>query len=148
MASKFDSQSLELAEQLCEHKGVRFTKQRKWVFQLVSQSDKALGAYEILELMRKENPRVAPPTVYRALEFLVEQGLVHKLETLHAYVGCHHPAHPHHGQFLICEACGLVTELEVNGIDKSLDKAAAETGFRPNHGTIEVTGLCASCSGE
>jgi Fur family zinc uptake transcriptional regulator len=84
--------------------------------------------------------------VYRALEFLQEQGLVHKLETLHAYVGCSHPDHPHASQFLICSACGDVTEIADEAVSDSLGQAAAATGFRPSRGVVELTGTCAECA--
>ena len=136
------------AEGLCRERGVRLTEQRRRVLRAVCAAERPVGAYDILEAIRAEVPRVAPPTVYRALEFLLEQGLVHKLETLHAYVSCDHPEHPHASQFLICTACGDVTEIADEAISDSLGQAAAATGFRPARGVVEVTGTCADCAGE
>ena len=141
------SQYLQRAERCCSRRGARLTAQRRRVLQILWSRDRPLGAYEILEIMGRELPNVAPPTVYRALEFLCAQGLAHKLETLHAYVGCRHPEHPHSGQFLICTCCGDVTELEDSRISESVGKAAAASGFRPRYGVIEVSGTCAGCVG-
>lgn len=141
------AQRLKEAEILCKENGVRFTQQRRRVMQILCQTNRPMGAYDILEQMREELPRVAPPTVYRALDFLLEQGLIHKLETLHAYVGCEHPSiKSHSGQFLICSSCGHVTELEDAKISDSLGQAAEATGFNPSHPVVEVTGLCADCA--
>lgn len=138
---------LQYAERLCQRRGLRLTAQRRRVLQVICGSDRPLGAYEILEQIRHELPRAAPPTVYRALEFLLAQGLVHRLETLHAFVGCSHPEeHLHSGQFLICSACGEVTELEDQAISDSLGQAAAATGFRPSRRVVELTGTCAGCT--
>ena len=91
---------------------------------------------------------VAPPTVYRALDFLLEQGLIHKLESLHAFVGCDHPGQPHSGQFLICAECGVVRELDDAGVALSLRSVALETGFEPDRPVVEVIGTCAGCVGK
>ena len=139
---------LALADALCRERGVRLTQQRRKVLELVCASDRPLGAYEILDRLRETLDNPAPPTAYRALEFLLEQGLVHKLETLHAYVGCSHPDHPHASQFLICTACGDVTEIADEAVSDSLGQAAAATGFRPSHRVVEVTGTCAECAGD
>jgi len=137
---------LARAEALCTARGVRLTPQRRRVLELVCRAPRPLGAYAILDQLR-DGSAAAPPTVYRALDFLQTQGLVHKLETLHAYVGCSHPGRPHAGQFLICDGCGEVTELEHEAIAGGLRSAAAETGFAPRRPVVEVLGTCASCAG-
>lgn len=139
--------ALVAAAELCAERGVRLTEQRRRVLELVWRSDRPLGAYDILAAIQAEQPRAAPPTVYRALDFLLAQGLIHKLQSLHAYVGCAHPGEPHAGQFLICTACGDVTELEDPAVNRSLDKAAAATGFAPDQPMVELTGTCAGCRG-
>ena len=136
---------LAKAQALCAERGVRLTAQRRRVLEIVCSANRPMGAYEILDLIRDGAP-AAPPTVYRALDFLLEQGLVHKLETLHAFVGCTHPDHPHSSQFLICAECGDVTELEDEAIAGSLRSVAAETGFEPQRPIVEVIGTCAACS--
>ena len=106
-----------------------------------------MGAYEILEQMAARAEGVKPPTVYRALEFLQSMGLVHRLESLNAFLGCVNPDHPHAGQFLICRDCGRVEELEDPGVERRLGEAVSATGFLADSRVIEVTGRCADCSG-
>ena len=140
------TQVLERAEALCRQRGVRLTAQRRTVLQILCVSDKPLSAYELLDRMRGVVKNPAPPTVYRALDFLLEQGLVHKLESLHAYVGCAHPYHPHASQFLICDDCGEVAEVEDPSVVKSLNAAGNAIGFRTKRPVVEVQGTCAQCS--
>jgi len=136
---------LARAEALCRERGVRLTPQRRRVLEILVASDRPLGAYEILAALSGPQGKAAPPTVYRALEFLLEQGLVHRLETLHAFVGCNHPDHPHSSQFLICAECGEVQELEDAAVAQTLGSAAAETGFQARRPVVEVIGTCAGC---
>jgi len=140
------SHVLKRADALCRERGVRLTDQRKTVLRLLCTSDKPLSAYELLDRMRDVVRNPAPPTVYRALDFLLEQGLVHKLESLHAYVGCAHPEHPHASQFLICGDCGEVAELEDPGVAKSLNAAGKALGFRTKRPVVELLGTCAECA--
>jgi Fur family zinc uptake transcriptional regulator len=137
--------ALATAERLCAQRGVRFTAQRRRVLELVCRAERPVGAYEILDQLR-EGASAAPPTVYRALDFLLEQGFVHKLETLHAFVGCTHPEHPHASQFLICSDCGQVDELDSDAIAGDLRSVAQASGFHPTRPVVEVIGTCASCS--
>lgn len=137
---------LRRAEELCRSQGARLTKQRRTVLELVCASNTPLSAYEILDRMRDSIRNPAPPTVYRALDFLLEHGLVHKLESLHAFIGCTHPDHPHASQFLICADCGEVSELENEAVMQSLESAAKTTGFETKRPVIEVWGTCAQCS--
>lgn len=133
------------AERLCRERGARLTDQRRRVLELIAASDKPVGAYELLDQLRTEMPRVAPPTVYRALEFLLDQGFIHRLSTLSAFITCEHPDHPHTGEFLICRQCGEVTELEDEAVAASLGQAAAASGFQPEQRVVEVSGTCARC---
>lgn len=144
--SKLMNQVLTRAETLCRERGVRLTEQRKTVLRLLCTSDKPVSAYELLDQMRGVVKNPAPPTVYRALDFLLEQGLVHKLESLHAYVGCSHPDHPHASQFLICDDCGKVTEVEDASVAESLKAAGTAIGFRAKRPIVEVLGTCARCN--
>ena len=137
---------LNHAETLCRERGVRLTEQRRSVLRLLCLSDKPLSAYELLDRMRGVVKNPAPPTVYRALDFLLEQGLVHKLESLHAFIGCTHPDHPHASQFLICDNCGEVVEVEDPGVSDSLKAAGKAVGFRARRPVVEVLGTCAQCS--
>jgi Fur family zinc uptake transcriptional regulator len=106
--NKLMNRVLERAEALCRERGVRLNEQRKTVLRLLCASDTPTTAYGLLDKMRAVVKNPAPPTVYRASDVLLEQGLVHKLESLHASVGCTHPHHPHAGQLLICDDCGDV----------------------------------------
>ena len=136
---------LRSAERLCAERGVRLTTQRRTVLELLCSSERPLSAYQILNRMRATTPNPAPPTVYRALDFLLEQGLVHKLESLHAFVGCAHPEHPHSSQFLICSDCGTVSEMGNDGIARSLRKAEKAIGFKTRRPVVELLGICADC---
>ena len=140
------SQVLQRAKDLCRERGVRLTDQRKTVLRLLCESDRPLSAYELLDRLRDTVKNPAPPTVYRALDFLLEQGLVHKLESLHAFVGCAHPEHPHASQFLICADCGEVAEVEDPSISRSLQAAGNAAGFRTKRPVVELLGTCAQCA--
>ena len=140
------SQVMQRAQELCSERGVRLTEQRRTVLRLLCESERPLGAYELLEQMRGMVKNPAPPTVYRALDFLLEQGLVHKLESLHAYIGCTHPDHPHASQFLICSDCGGVSEVEDPAVTRSLRAAGQAVGFHTDRPVVELLGTCAECS--
>ncbi|GGE53389.1 transcriptional repressor [Halopseudomonas oceani] len=140
------SHALSAAEQVCARDGARFTALRKRVLELVWQSHKPLGAYDILEtLSRDDGRRAAPPTVYRALDFLQEQGLVHRIASLNAFIGCPSPEHRHQGHFLICLNCHIAIELAQSTISDAIAEAAAAHGFSVSSETVEVSGLCAQC---
>lgn len=136
---------VQAAQDLCAQRGVRFTEHRRVVFELICSNETPASAYEILEKMPK-HPRLAtPPTVYRALDFLIEQGLVHKLESIHAFVGCNHPQHPHSGQFLICTDCGASTEVESSSLAESLQSTETTAGFHVKRRVVELLGVCQKC---
>ena len=141
---------LDRADEICGARGVRLTDLRREVLGLILESTAPTGAYDLLERLRVTRLRAAPPTVYRALDFLLEQGLVHKLERLSAFVGCvAHPAgdeHAHAAQFLICRSCGKVAEIEDEALSHALAEAAARLGFAVTGATIEAEGQCASCA--
>lgn len=139
------SQALETAERLCRERGLRFTTIRRQVLQLVWDSHKPVGAYDILDSLRREGKRAAPPTVYRALEFLIEADLVHRLDTLNAFVGCADPSSSHRGQFLICRECRSVAELDDAEINSLVQQKAAGFGFTAVRQMLEIQGLCGGC---
>ena len=140
------SHALAEADSLCARQGVRLTALRKRVLELVWQSHKSLGAYDILAVLSEQDGRrAAPPTVYRALDFLLENGLVHRIASLNAFIGCNHPEHPHQGQFLICRLCHTAIELERPAIAEAIDSAAGSVGFSVEGQTVEVVGLCSNC---
>jgi len=138
-------EAVERAELICTQRGVRLTDIRKRVLELVWRGHKPLGAYDILNVLQKERSGAAPPTVYRALDFLLEHGLIHKLESINAFVGCTDPETPHRAQFLICEKCGTTAELNDLRIDEAISDQAKAVGFRVLRRTIEVEGTCPLC---
>ncbi|MFC6476279.1 zinc uptake transcriptional repressor Zur [Pseudomonas asuensis] len=142
------AQALGEAESLCTQSGVRLTDLRRRVLELVWQSHKPLGAYDILAVLSEQDGRrAAPPTVYRALDFLLENGLVHRIASLNAFVGCNHPGHAHQGQFLICRGCHVAIELEQASIQDAIQAGAGSVGFQVEGQTVEVVGLCSACQG-
>ena len=143
------SAMLDRAEALCVRRGARLTGLRRQVLGLILEAEGPTGAYDLLDRLRARRGAAAPPTVYRALDFLQEQGLVHRLERLSAFVGCieaHGHGHDHPAQFLICRKCGRVTELDDQDLAQALAAAAARVGFAVAGATVEAEGLCASCA--
>lgn len=138
--------ALAAAEQVCERNGARLTALRKRVLELVWQSHRPMGAYDLLEtLAREDDRRPAPPTVYRALDFLQEHGLVHRIASLNAFIGCASPEHTHQGHFLICRKCRVAFELDQALIQPAIRQVAAQQGFAVEAETVEISGLCAHC---
>lgn len=137
--------ALVRAEALCASRGARLTAIRRQVLELVWSGHRPRGAYAILDDMAVEGKRVAPLTVYRALDFLVEQGLVHRIESLNAYIGCPDPDHAHPGQFLVCRECGNAIELNDARVSAAIASCAGDQGFTVDRTTVEVRGLCAAC---
>jgi Fur family zinc uptake transcriptional regulator len=138
-------EALVRAEELCARRDVRLTALRRRVLELIWQSHAPVGAYQLMEMLGRERGPVAPPTVYRAVDFLSAQGLVHRIESLNAFIGCPWPAAGHQAYFLICGRCGMVAELADARLDTALDQVAAEAGFRVEARRIEVSGICAQC---
>jgi Fur family zinc uptake transcriptional regulator len=126
----------------------RLTPLRRRVLELVCESHTPVGAYDLLERLKDERrARAAPPTVYRALDFLMEHGLIHRINSLNAYVACFGPHRPHDACLFICERCRTVDESEAQGLRRAIDRKAADSGFSVRAQTIEVTGLCRACAG-
>jgi Fur family zinc uptake transcriptional regulator len=137
--------AVDRAAELCARRRARLTPLRRLVLELVWRSHEPVGAYAILETLRAEGRRAAPPTVYRALEFLLAHGLVHRIESLNAFVGCIRPGTAHGGQFLICGRCGAAAEINDGRIDRAVKTRARALGFEVNRQTIELAGLCPRC---
>jgi Fur family zinc uptake transcriptional regulator len=137
--------ALAQAKAVCAEQGGRLTPQRQQVLELVWQEHRPVGAYELLERLRESGVRAAPPTVYRALEFLLTHGLIHRIESLNAYTGCIAPGTPHHGQFMVCSECQRVAELDEPAISAQLNASARRLGFEIEHQTVEISGLCPRC---
>lgn len=138
---------LDRAGRICDGRGARMTELRREVLGLILDSDAPTGAYDLLDRLKTTRHGAAPPTVYRALDFLLEQGLIHKVERLSAFVGCvAHDDHAHAAQFLICRTCGKVTELDDHHLAHALGDAAKRLGFTVAKATIEAEGQCAACA--
>jgi Fur family zinc uptake transcriptional regulator len=140
--------ALDRAEAVCAARGARLTPIRRRVLEIVWGQHQPIGAYAILEALHGKAGvgAAAPPTVYRALDFLIAQGLVHRLESLNAYIGCPQPGANHASQFLICTGCGEVTEIEGSRIAASARRQAAARGFSLDRLTIELAGRCPHCA--
>jgi len=134
------------AEEVCARRKVSLTPLRKRVLEIVWRGHEPIGAYEILAEIGKDREKVGPPTVYRALEFLRDAGLVHRVDALNAFVGCDHPDEGHAAQFLICSKCHRVTEIEDPGLTRALGERARSLGFRFESGTVEIKALCHDCA--
>ena len=138
-------EALERAEQLCASRGRRLTALRRRVLELVWESHQPVKAYDLLARLREESGSAAPPTVYRALDFLLAEHLVHRLASMNAFVGCARPTDCHSGQFLICRHCDMVAELDDPALNDLLEQQATAVGFTLEGQTIELEGVCTRC---
>lgn len=140
------AQRLLEAEQACSSTGSRLTPLRREVLELILLANTPIGAYDLLARMKRESERpAAPPTVYRTLEFLLEQGFIHRLASINAYIPCCHPRAGHQAAFLICQNCHQVQETSASPLMDSLAEVAASGGFTAQHSMIEIAGLCQNC---
>jgi Fur family transcriptional regulator, zinc uptake regulator len=139
---------LERAERLCQQRGVRFTPTRRHVFTLMAGHKGAVSAYDLLDRLKELEPNAKPPTVYRALDFLLTQGFVHKVESLNAFLFCDHFAEQHPMQLLICTQCGQVIELHDEAINSAFEHQAQLHGFAIASQSIEAHGRCRQCQAE
>ena len=139
------SEALAQVVAACAERGLRLTPLRRRVLELIWSSHTPVKAYDLLDGLRREHAAAAPPTVYRALEFLVEQGFIHRIESLNAYIGCSEPEQAHQGQFLICDSCGDAAELSDPDIAAVLRRKAEMLGFQLDVCTVELKGRCARC---
>jgi len=134
------------AMRICEARAQKFTPIRRQVLEALLSSHRPLGAYEVIDTLAQSMARPAPITVYRALDFLMANGLVHRIESRNAYLAC---AHDHDAAamvaFLICDRCGSVGEIPAAPVAQSLNAAARATGFAPKLSVVEITGTCAHC---
>lgn len=137
--------AISVAEQLCLSRGVQLTPIRHKVLELIWNSHKAVKAYDLLDQIRPINDAAKPSTVYRALDFLLEQGLIHRVESLNAFVGCHCSGVQHDQLLLICTACHMVEERPAPLVLSALAQELGEAGFIPQRKTIEIHGLCEAC---
>ncbi len=129
----------------CRSRGLRLTPTRRRVLELLLAADGPVKAYDLLDQLKAERPGAAPPTIYRALDFLLENHFIHRLETLNAFVSCIHPEHQHQGHFLICEKCQSVTEVHDRALAQALSAVAAEHDFVATRQVLEIYGRCKAC---
>ncbi len=140
------SDTLAAAEARCAQDGLRFTPVRRKVLEILLQEHRALGAYAILDRLREAGFGSQPPVAYRALEFLVANGLAHKIERLNAFIACTHPGQSHAPAFMICRMCDAVAETQSAPGRGVLGDAARATGFFIERTVVEAEGLCPSCA--
>lgn len=140
------------ASAICEAKGSRFTELRQDIYRLILEANKPLGAYDLISALQEvrkqtgaKSNNIAPPTVYRSLEFLLAHGLIHQLNSLNAYVPCCHPRHLHVAAFLICETCHNVQECDNLPINEMIVFSQQHANFAVKKSTIELSGLCRRC---
>ncbi len=147
MAAEFSRRTealLDRAEAICEHRGANMTELRRHVLGMILDAASPTGAYELLDRLRETRRGAAPPTVYRTLDFLLEQGLIHRVERLSAFVGCvagctadpDGENHTHAAQFLICRKCGRVVEMRDQDLASVLARIARKAGFSISSATI------------
>ena len=137
--------ALAEADRICRQQGLRLTPLRRRILEMTWQSHRPVTAYELLDRLVRNGHRAQAPTVYRCLDFLMESGLVHRVESLNAYIGCNRPWSGHEVGFFICEHCGEVAEISDSAINQSIDRGAASLDFTVTGRVVEVSGLCASC---
>lgn len=148
-------QRLQTAQQICTTKQARFTPLRRTVYQLILESDKPLGAYDLIQSLQQDREKqagdkkakmVAPPTIYRTLEFLLELGFIHQLTSINAFVPCCHPRDEHNAVFLLCNDCERVQEFSGLPVQEIVGYVKNEVGFKVEQSVMELKGLCQTCS--
>jgi Fur family transcriptional regulator, zinc uptake regulator len=137
--------ALEMAEAYCRERGEKLTPIRRKVLELLLASGRATKAYSLLDEMRQIHPGSAPPTVYRALDFLLSAGLIHRIESINAFAVCHDLTQCQHGILVVCQQCGNVTELHEPKLRQALVSQIEAAGYRLSGDGIELKGVCAQC---
>jgi Fur family zinc uptake transcriptional regulator len=144
--SQRSGMKLSYAEKVCAEKSVRLTPIRRLVLEIVLASGEPIGAYEILAQLNKlKDSREAPVTIYRALEFLISIGLVHRVASLNSYIACDHPHHDDGAQLLICRTCGATEEICDKSVESAIAKLAGRKGYTAISPLVEIAGTCAGC---
>ncbi len=140
------STALDRAERICRDNAQRLTPIRRKVLELIWQSHKPIKAYDLLSQLSTGDHIEKPPTVYRALDFLLDNHLIHKIESSNAYIGCELDHNEVDSKFFVCNKCEQVKEVHEPKLDKSLLEASKKQGFTPNQMTLEIHGTCARCA--
>jgi Fur family zinc uptake transcriptional regulator len=136
---------LARAQRICMLRGARMTPVRRRVLELILRADQPTKAYVLLGKLEEERGKLGPPTVYRALDFLLAHKLIHKIETSNAFVACGDAEHSHQSQFVICEDCGVTEEIQDDEIVASLRRLGESRGFAVKRQVIEARGICPAC---
>lgn len=139
--------ALEQAETICAQAGARLTPVRRRALEILLEEHRALGAYEVLDRLAASGFGNQPPVAYRALDFLVEHGLAHRIRRLNAFAACTRPGDPHAPVFLICSDCDAVAEAPGPEVRAALEAAAGRIGFSVTRANVEAVGLCPACGG-
>jgi Fur family zinc uptake transcriptional regulator len=137
--------ALDALESICRQRGGRMTRQRRAVLGKLLARKRPLSAYQLRDLLLPEDASVTPASVYRCLDFLLQHGLVHRLETSRSFIACERPDHDHAVQFLICRQCGTVTEAEDQLVAAATESLGERLGFAVDQRTVELLGVCAAC---
>lgn len=137
---------LDRIEQECKTRGASLTAIRREVLGLLYRSPKGVKAYDLLAQIKEERPGASPPTVYRALDFLIEQGLAHKIGRMNLFVACRHNSHQIPSLFLVCPKCSGVTELQEQSVMRALSVSLAEAGHQLESPEVEISALCPKCA--
>jgi Fur family zinc uptake transcriptional regulator len=137
--------ALAQAQRICALRGTQLTPMRRRVLELILAADQPVGAYALLAELQRERGKLGPPTVYRALDFLLAGKLIHKIESASAFVACGDAEHPHESQFMICDDCGAAEEIRDDEIVQSLRRLGEGRGFAVARQVIEARGLCPAC---
>lgn len=138
--------ALETAERYCAEAGLRLTDLRRQVLSLVWESHQPVKAYDLMvRVPRGGDAPAQPPTIYRALDFLRENGLIHRLESINAYIGCSHPNHHTDCYFLLCQDCGMAEECCNTDLAAAIREASTSHEFTASMTTLEIAGVCARC---
>lgn len=138
-------QFIEDVSDRCAAAGARLTPIREQVLRLIVDQGKPVKAYDLLDQLKQSKSGSAPPTVYRALDFLLDNGFIHKLQSINAFISCGHLDEAHQGQFLICDQCELTVELDDTKLRKEISGAANAKGFDASHQMLEIHGTCQAC---
>ena len=140
------AEALKKAEKLCEINGLKLTKLRKQVLKLIWKKPGYVKAYDLLDELKKIDPSAKPPTIYRTLDFLIENGFVHKLNSINSFVGCFHPKAHKECYFLICKKCNIYQECCDDSLKDRISKTAIHNNFVISNTTLEIEGHCLDCS--
>lgn len=137
--------ALEFADKQARDAGLRLTPVRRRTLEVLLENHRAMGAYDVLERLAEDGFGNQPPVAYRALDFLVQQGLAHKVRRLNAYAACMHPQTDHAPVFMICRKCNVVAESVACEVRGAIAAVAKQAGFALERANVEVLGICPSC---